>query len=421
MRMRAAKTTCALGVAGALVLWCAGRGLCAGIIQQITDYVPSSPHSYEQMLSTLSQLQGTGRVSLFALGNSVKGRSVVAVAVHSPGASFEQTRRILVLARQHGGEPAGTEATLALIRHFATSQGELEVGTLRLATMIFVPMANPDGAAANRRANANGVDLNRDWVAQTQPETRAIERAVQYWKPHALMDLHELPRSSPRPEYAVSFVETIGEGAGIARSVSACTVPAALDISGWLRSYGHRANIFYNGAHKDRRLCHRHFGLSRGVPSFLVESKTGAGRSLQQRASLHVLCTLVVVNHLLNSGGASTVLPPQAPSPQVAQADGADGPCSVRVRFNPSDDGDGTTGSLEAVVTGGRGVRYVKFLLDGNLWLISNLAPYQCPLDTGQLEEGTHRLQVEVVGSGGTVLSHYQRQIIVGETSAMAE
>jgi len=53
--------------------------------------------------------------------------------------------------------------------------------------------------------------------------------------------------------------------------------------------------------------------------------------------------------------------------------------------------------------------------------MISNLAPYQCPLDTGQLEEGTHRLQVEVVGGGGVVLSHYRRQIVVGETSAVAE
>jgi len=419
MGMRTARTTRLLGAA--LLVLCAGPGLCAGLVQQITGYVPSSPQGYDQMLSVLSRLQSTGRVSLFSLGNSVKGRSIVAVAVHGPGASFEQTRRVLVIARQHGGEPAGTEAALAMIRHFSTSHGDLELGVLRLATMIFVPMVNPDGAEANRRANANGVDLNRDWSAQTQPETRAIERAVEYWKPHALMDLHELPRSSPRPEYAISFVETIGEGAGIPRSVSSCTVPTALEISGWLRSYGHRANIYYNSARKDRRLCHRHFGLSRGVPSFLVESKTGAGRTLQQRASLHVLCTLVVVNHLLNSGGAATVLPPQATTPQVAQADGSDGPCSVRVRFNPSPDGDGTTGDLEAVVTGGADVRYVKFLLDGELWMISNLAPYQCPLDTGQLEEGTHRLQVEVVGGGGVVLSHYRRQIVVGETSAVAE
>lgn len=401
-----------------LSLWLCGAVHGADIVEQIVAHVPAQVHSYRQMMAELTALTTTGRVTLTSLGNSVKGRSIVAVAVHSPDAVFGQGRRLFVIARQHGSEPAGTQAAMALIRHFATSQGALEQGTLRRVTLILVPMANPDGADGGRRANANGADLNRDWASQRQPETRAIERAVAAWKPHAIMDLHELPRSSSKPEYTISFLETIGSGPGIAKAVSDHTIPAALDLSGWLKAYGHRANIYYNGAHKDRRLCHRHFGLTRGIPSFLVESKTGAGRSMQQRVSFHVLCMLVVTNHLLHLDGGD---PPAPPPTQVAQSPPDTGPCRVKVQFTPSPDGDGGCGSLEAVVTGGQDVRFVRFHLDGQLWMLSNMTPYQCPLDAGQMEEGTHELTVEAVDGQGQVLARYRRQVIVGEPTALAE
>ena len=39
--------------------------------------------------------------------------------------------------------------------------------------IITFPLLNPDGAdMGNWRHNANGVDLNRDWVDFTQPETK---------------------------------------------------------------------------------------------------------------------------------------------------------------------------------------------------------------------------------------------------------
>jgi murein tripeptide amidase MpaA len=64
----------------------------------------------------------------------------------------------LILATIHGNEPAGTPLVLQLARH-------LREHPLMLwgRTVVLVPVANPDGKARNRRFNANGVDLNRNF------------------------------------------------------------------------------------------------------------------------------------------------------------------------------------------------------------------------------------------------------------------
>ena len=210
------------------------------IVQQITSLVPDQPHTYEQMVASLQALRSTGRVSLMSLGKTSGGRDIVCAAVHHPQVRFGQGKRLFIIARQHGNEVSGTEAALALLQHFATSQGALECDILRYLTIIAVPMANPDGAATGRRRNGNGMDLNRDWAARTQAETQAIERGVRAWRPDAVLDLHELPASSGKPEYAESFVETIGSGSGISAGVSGHTLPAAADLSAWMGRYHQR-------------------------------------------------------------------------------------------------------------------------------------------------------------------------------------
>jgi hypothetical protein len=49
---------------------------------------------------------------------------------------------------------------------------------------------NPDGRVAGTRRNANGFDLNRDFMTQSQPETRATVELISEWNPMVLLDLH---------------------------------------------------------------------------------------------------------------------------------------------------------------------------------------------------------------------------------------
>ncbi len=381
------------------------------LVQEIAALTPGEVHSHAQMLSELLALRSTGRVSVMRFGVSVAGRDIVGVAVHDPATQFGQGKRLFVIARQHGSEVSGTEAVLALVRHFALGQGEVEREMLQRLTVIAVPMANPDGAAANRRCNANGADLNRDWAALSQPETAAIDRAARIWQPHAVMDLHELPASSGKAEYQESFVETIGSGGGIPRAESAMTVATGTALAAWTRQYGQRANVYYDQPGQDARLCHRHFGLTLGVPSFLVEAKNGPGRSLQHRVALHVLAMLVVANHLVRGGGAGPSLPApeglEPPPIPVAQAGAEEpaGPVTLQLQPATAEGGVGESGRLEAVVGGAGAVRFVRFYVDGYLKLLSNVRPYTVTVSGAAFSAGEHEVVAEAVGERGEVLA----------------
>jgi hypothetical protein len=49
---------------------------------------------------------------------------------------------------------------------------------------------NPDGRVLGTRRNANGFDLNRDFIAQSQPEVHATVKILTEWNPMITLDLH---------------------------------------------------------------------------------------------------------------------------------------------------------------------------------------------------------------------------------------
>jgi hypothetical protein len=104
--------------------------------------------------------------------------------------------RVLVVAAQHGTERAGIEVGLRIARDLATGRLASLRGSLEVR---IVPMANPWGVANRRAATADGVDMNSDHVRLAAPETRALWAEYAAWRPHLVLDLHELGPS----EYTV--------------------------------------------------------------------------------------------------------------------------------------------------------------------------------------------------------------------------
>src|SRR5213079_66616 len=91
---------------------------------------------------------------------------------------------IWLIAQQHGNEPAGGEAMLALAS--ALAKGALAPVLDRISVAI-VPRANVDGAANDRRTLASGADPNRDHLLLSQPEVRALHTAMRSLPPDVVV------------------------------------------------------------------------------------------------------------------------------------------------------------------------------------------------------------------------------------------
>ena len=124
----------------------------------------------------------------------------------------------------HGNEISSTDAALAEAYHLLAAQGDPVVDLiLRESIVLIDPMQNPDGRARfvfqnlmgraatpdpepvsaehdepwpGGRTNHYLFDMNRDWFAQTQPESRGRTRVYLDWFPHVVVDLHEMGGNS---------------------------------------------------------------------------------------------------------------------------------------------------------------------------------------------------------------------------------
>ena len=100
---------------------------------------------------------------------------------------------IFVQGGIHGNEYEGVDAAVDVIERYATTPAGVDPAVdrvLRHAILVFNPIQNPDGRVAGTRRNGNGFDLNRDYLTQSQSETRASIELMKRWLPPELLDLH---------------------------------------------------------------------------------------------------------------------------------------------------------------------------------------------------------------------------------------
>ena len=149
-----------------------------------------TPHA--EMISFLGHLQeGTGGFTMEPIGASVEGRDLV--LLHFTGAeggaeASGEKLKVLIFTQQHGNEPSGTEAAIALARDIATGSF---ADFLHQVDFYLIPRVNPDGGEARERQNAGGIDLNRDHLTLSTPEVQAVHRVFQEVMPQVVLDVHE--------------------------------------------------------------------------------------------------------------------------------------------------------------------------------------------------------------------------------------
>lgn len=146
-----------------------------------------------QALRALAARAGGPR--LVAAGRSHEGvpmealHFVLAAAGEGADRGRSARARVLLVGQQHGDEPAGAEALLALAGRLAPG-GEL-APLLERIEVIVLPRANPDGAALAQRVGRHGSDINRDHLLLRTPEARAVALLVQRFDPVVVVDAHE--------------------------------------------------------------------------------------------------------------------------------------------------------------------------------------------------------------------------------------
>jgi len=246
---------------------------------------PGTTH-YGAMVSELNSLlrydrSHAKRMSLTAIGRSVQGRKLWMVTLGT-GAP----KRVFYLCRQHGHEPASTEGALAFMNELVKADDDTTPASyLKTVTVSIVPMANPDGSEAFLRHNAHDVDLNRDWIKRTQPETRALYAEISRLHPDLMTDQHELYPNDTRPD----FTEVVAPGSGAAPSVIAASLGAQAAVSGLMQAEGFPIVSHIITDTHPARLAHRFGSIKLGVPTILFETNrlTGSGRTVAERAAAH--------------------------------------------------------------------------------------------------------------------------------------
>ncbi|GAF89434.1 unnamed protein product, partial [marine sediment metagenome] len=176
-----------------IVAGCAGGGFRTPLEEADGDVLTS----HEDMMAFLNDLRDrTQSFTIDTIGTSVEGRSLVALrfsdavaeGTAAESAAAPEKVKVLIDTQQHGNEPSGTEAAIALARDIATGDFTDFLGSV---DFYLIPQVNPDGGEARRRQNAQDKDLNRDHLTLSSPEVLALHVFFNEHMPEVTLDVHE--------------------------------------------------------------------------------------------------------------------------------------------------------------------------------------------------------------------------------------
>jgi len=167
-------------------------------VAETSDYKSTS--RYDDVIAFVRAAQQSDpeiRVETFA--TTTEGRALPLVII----GSGRVKPVVFIMANIHAGEVEGKEAALMLLRDLITTHRKLR----KRMTILIAPIYNADGneeiSTTHRttqvgpvngvgiRENAEGLDLNRDYMKLESPEARGlVHNVLNKWDPLVTIDLH---------------------------------------------------------------------------------------------------------------------------------------------------------------------------------------------------------------------------------------
>lgn len=138
-------------------------------------YARWAPYGMDRLLDLLARVQIDSRVRVSVIGRSVEGRDIDMLTIGTPG---EGKSKLWVIAGQHPSETQSSFFLEGFLARLLDAHDPTARRILERSVLYIVPNMNPDGTVHGwARANALGVNLNREWVSpslERSPEVLCV-------------------------------------------------------------------------------------------------------------------------------------------------------------------------------------------------------------------------------------------------------
>ncbi|MBI9065878.1 MAG: hypothetical protein JEZ09_01220 [Salinivirgaceae bacterium] len=150
-----------------------------------------APFTYENHLDLVHQAQLSHRCILTSVGNTVEQRDIDLLIIGEPSPN---KKKIWIIARQHPGESMAEWFMQGFINRLLDNDDPASIVLLNKAVFYLVPNINIDGSFhGNLRANAAGINLNREWAnpsIEKSPEVFHVKNKMKETGIDLSLDIH---------------------------------------------------------------------------------------------------------------------------------------------------------------------------------------------------------------------------------------
>ncbi|MFC3120729.1 M14 family zinc carboxypeptidase [Agaribacter flavus] len=235
------------------------------------------PDDVEACISNI----GAGYISHTVVGHSYESRPIHLISMGT--GDF----RIFAWSQMHGDEPTATASLIDFIEFVDSKTGRewFQLWKDKI-TLYLLPMLNPDGAAANTRENAQGMDINRDAKALQTPEGVVLNRLISSLQANLAFNLHDQNRHYTA---GIGGKETLLAVMAPPPDENKTLTSARLASMQYIGSIVCELTDYIEGkiARYDDSYSYRSFGdftASQNIPCMLIESGTEKDDPFRQQA-----------------------------------------------------------------------------------------------------------------------------------------